>query len=425
MARMTSLAELAHLVPDAAHRLDGVVTRTPVHLSPRLTAAIGTEVWLKREDLQPVRSYKLRGAYNLIAQLSPEEQAAGVVCASAGNHAQGVAFACRELGAKATIFVPHTTPRQKRERILDIGQGHVELVLAGSTYDQASAASKEHAKNEGKVLVPAFDDPRTIAGQATCVVEAFDQLDFVPDVVVVPVGGGGLFSGACAWLRANHPDVRIIGVEPEGAPCAAAALSAGRPVDLQEIDTFVDGAAVSRVGDIPFEVIREAKPELFRIPEGQICSEMLEMYQVDGIIAEPAGALASAALPTGGVGTRVQIPAGSKVLAIVSGGNNDVARYADVVERSLIHEGRKRYFLVSFPQQPGALRRFLDDVLGPDDDITHFEYVKRSSRETGPAVVGIELGNPGDYQFLMQRIAEVGMQVELITPGSPLFRFLI
>lgn len=425
MACMTTLSELAQAIPAALERLDGVAARTPVLHNPRLSQATGSEIWLKREDLQPVRSYKLRGAYNLIAQLSEEEKAAGVVCASAGNHAQGVAFSCAQLGIQATIYVPHTTPRQKRERILAIGRGSVQLVLAGSTYDQASEAAKAFAAQEGRVLVPAFDDPRTIAGQATCIVEAVDQLGFVPDVVVVPVGGGGLFAGCCAWLKVSHPSVRIVGVEPEGAPCVAAALSAGRPMELQEIDTFVDGAAVSRVGDVPFEIIREARPELVRIPEGQVCSEMLAMYQVDGIIAEPAGALAAAALPTGGVGHRVQIPPGSKVLVLVSGGNNDVARYAEVVERSLIHEGRKRYFLVSFPQAPGALRRFLDDVLGPEDDITHFEYIKRSSRETGPAVVGIELHNPGDYPFLMQRINEVGMEVELINYGSPLFRFLI
>ncbi len=422
---MTSVAELAELIPPALERITGVATRTPVQHNPRLSTLTGTEVWLKREDLQPVRSYKLRGAYNLIAQLSSDEQRAGVVCASAGNHAQGVAFSASQLGIDATIFVPHTTPRQKRERITALGGGHVELVMAGSTYDQASAASKEFAKAEGKVLVPAFDDPRTIAGQATAVAEAFEQLDFMPDVVMLPVGGGGLLSGAAAWLRTHHPEVRIVGVEPEGAPCVAAALSAGRPMELNDIDTFVDGAAVSRVGDVTFDIIREAQPELVRVPEGQVCSEMLDMYQIDGIIAEPAGALASSALPTGGVGTRVQIPGGSKVLSLISGGNNDVARYAEVVERSLIHEGRKRYFLVSFPQQPGALRRFLDEVLGPDDDIAHFEYVKRSSRETGPAMVGIELGNPGDYPFLMQRIAEVGMEVELITYGSPLFRFLV
>lgn len=419
------IEELAAAIPSAVARLDGVVEHTPVQYNARLSTATGSEVWLKREDLQPVRSYKLRGAYNLIAQLSHEEKEAGVVCASAGNHAQGVAFSCAQLGIQATIFVPHTTPRQKRERILAVGQGQVDLVLAGSTYDEASDAAKEYAAEEGKILVPAFDDPRTIAGQATCIVEAVGQLGFVPDIVVLPVGGGGLLAGCAAWLRAQHPEVRIIGVEPEGAPCVAAAVSAGRPVALTDIDTFVDGAAVSRVGDLPFEAVLESKPELFRVPEGQVCSEMLAMYQTDGIIAEPAGALAAAALPTGGVGARLHIPAGSRVLVLLSGGNNDVARYSEVVERSLIHEGRKRYFMVSFPQQPGALRRFLDDVLGPDDDITYFEYVKRSSRETGPAVVGVELGNPNDYRFLVARIADVGMEVEEIMYGSPLFRFLL
>ncbi len=422
---MTSVAELAALVPDARTRLEGVASVTDVQHNPRLSVLTGSEIWLKREDLQPVRSYKLRGAHNLIAQLPEAEQRAGVVCASAGNHAQGVAFSCAQLGITATIFVPHTTPRQKRERIVAIGRGHVELQMAGSTYDEASHASKEFAAAKGRTMVPAFDDPRTIAGQATCFAEAFDQLGFVPDVVVIPVGGGGLLAGASAWIRANHPEVRIVGVEPEGAPCVAAALSAGRPMELHEIDTFVDGAAVSRMGDIPFDVVREARPELVRVPEGQVCSEMLDMYQIDGIIAEPAGALAAAALPTGGIGPRIQIPQGQRVLVLVSGGNNDVARYAEVVERSLIHEGRKHYFLVSFPQRPGALRRFLDEVLGPDDDITHFEYVKRSSRETGPAMVGIELGNPDDYRFLMQRIEDVGMQVEPISTGSPLFRFLV
>ncbi|TRY18720.1 threonine ammonia-lyase IlvA [Tessaracoccus rhinocerotis] len=422
---MSALTELAALVPEATSRLSCIAARTPVQRNARLSAATGSDIWIKREDLQPVRSYKLRGAYNLISQLSREQQAAGVVCASAGNHGQGVAQSCAVLGIRGTVIVPTTTPRQKRQRILQLGKGHVELIMSGSTYDQASRAAKEFADANGSTMVPAFDHPLTASGQATAIVEAFEQLDRVPDVVVLPVGGGGLMAGAAAWLRSNHPAVRIVGVEPEGAPCVAAAISAGRPVELQEIDTFVDGAAVSRVGDYTFDVIREADVELVRIPEGQVCSEMLEMYQVDGIIAEPAGALAPAALPTAGVGNRIAIPAGSTVLTIVSGGNNDVARYAEVVERSLVHEGRKRYFLVEFPQEPGALRRFLNDVLGPEDDITYFEYVKRSSRDTGPALVGVELGQPGDYEFLLQRITESGMQVEVVAAESPFFRFLI
>ena len=423
MGDMSTLTDLAAMIPDAVVRLQGIVRRTPVQLDERLTDATGSEIWLKREDLQPVRSYKLRGAYNLMAQLDEAEREAGVVCASAGNHGQGVAYSAAALGIKATVVVPHTTPRQKRQRIVALGQGQVELVLHGTTYDEASDEASRLAA-EGKVLVPAFNDARTAAGQATLVVEAFEQLGFVPDVVVIPIGGGGLVSGASAWLRENHPDVRIIGVEPDGAPCVAAAISAGRPVTLHGIDTFVDGAAVRRVGEFTFDAIREARIELVRVPEGQICTEMLDMYQTDGIITEPAGALASAALPTGGVGPRVQIHAGSRVLVIVSGGTNDVSRYAEIVERSLIHEGRKRYFLVDFPQRPGALRTFLDSVLGPEDDITYFEYVKRSNRETGPALVGVELGTPGDYQFLLQRIDECGMQAEEVAYDSPFFQFL-
>ena len=422
---MTALTDLAALIPDARERLANTVRETPVELNQRLTEATGCQVWLKREDLQPVRSYKLRGAYNLISQLSPEDQQAGVVCASAGNHGQGVAYSAAALGATAVVYVPSTTPRQKRNRIQALGRNHVELVMEGSTYDQASEAAARFAQKQGRTLVPAFNDPRTAAGQGTAIAEAVEQLGFVPDVVLLPVGGGGLMAGAAAWLRTHHPEVRIIGVEPEGAPCVAAAISAGRPFALTSIDTFVDGAAVSRVGDFTFEIIREADVELTRVPEGQVCSEMLAMYQTDGIIAEPAGALATAALPTGGLGTRVHLPHGSRILSMVSGGNNDVARYAEVVERSLVHEGRKHYFLVNFPQEPGALRRFLDQVLGPEDDITYFEYVKRSSREVGPALVGVELGNPSDYRFLLDRITKCGMEVSEVDSTSPYFRFLV
>ncbi len=422
---MTVLEDLAALIPDARARLKGIIRETPVELNQRLTDATGCQVWLKREDLQPVRSYKLRGAFNLISQLDPATQAEGVVCASAGNHGQGVAYSVAALGAKAVVYVPTTTPRQKRHRIRDLGRGHVELVLEGATYDKASEAAARFAAEHSRALVPAFNDPRTAAGQGTAIAEAIDQLGFVPDVVVLPVGGGGLLSGAAAWLRTHHPQVRIIGVEPEGAPCVAAALSAGRPFPLGTIDTFVDGAAVSVVGDYTFQVIAEAEIDMVRVPEGQVCSEMLAMYQTDGIIAEPAGALATACLPTGGIGPRVHIPHGSRILSMVSGGNNDVARYAEVVERSLLHEGRKHYFLVNFPQEPGALRRFLDQVLGPEDDITYFEYVKRSNREVGPALVGVELGNPSDYRFLLARITECGMEASEVDSTSPYFRFLV
>jgi threonine dehydratase len=272
-------------------------------------------------------------------------------------------------------------------------------------------------------LVPAFDDPRTVAGQGTVVREIVGQLGQAPDVIMIPVGGGGLLAGSAAWLGERHPETRMIGVEPAGAACVAAAVIAGRPVALEEIDTFVDGAAVRRAGDVTYPLIASSGAELVTVPEGQVCTEMLALYQSDGIIAEPAGALATAAL--GLPPTNDSLAPGSTVVGVVSGGNNDVSRYADVVERALVAEGRKHYFLVDFPQEPGALRRFLDEVLGPDDDITLFEYVKRSNRETGPALVGIELARPEDLPALLERMAASPPHIEQIETSSPAFRFLL
>lgn len=403
----------------AAERLKGVAERTPLQKSQRLSDLTGANVLMKREDLQPVRSYKIRGAQNLIAQLSPEERAAGVIAASAGNHAQGVALACASLGVDATIYVPSTTPRQKRERILALGGDRVELVVGGESYDDSSAAAYEAADTSGKVLVPAFNDARTIAGQGTVAREIVEQLGEAPDVVLVPVGGGGMVGGVLTWLAEHCPTTKVIGVEPEGAPCMLAAMTAGAPVALKSIDTFVDGAAVAKAGQLTFEIAAAHDLELISVPEGKICSEMLAMYQIDGIIAEPAGALANAAF-----GLWMPQP-GQTVVTIVSGGNNDVSRYAEIIERSAVYEGLKHYFLVSFPQEPGALRRFLDEVLGPNDDITYFEYVKKSNRETGPALVGIELGNRDDYQGLVERLEHSNIKAEVIDPNSPMFRLLL
>lgn len=421
----TALNTLAEMIPGAVQRLRGVTDRSPLELNERLSKASGADVWLKREDQQPVRSYKLRGAYNLMSQLTDEEWAAGVVCASAGNHGQGVAWSCAHLGIKGQVFVPTTTPRQKRERMLTLGRGQIELIVTGETYDLASAAAKEAAERTGATLVPAFDDLRTAAGQGTVAVEIVEQLGKAPDVLIIPVGGGGMLAGCVAWFRTHYPATRIVGAEPAGAACMAAALAAGHPVTLPEIDTFCDGAAVARAGAVTFPLIQAAGVELVRVPEGQICSEMLSLYQIDGIIAEPAGALASAVLPGNPTGARVQPPQGASVVAILSGGNNDVLRYSEIVERSLVHEGRKRYLMVNFPQEPGALRRFLDEVLGPDDDITYFEYVKRNNRETGPALVGVELGDPSDFPALMERLEASNMGVEIINSDSPFYRFLI
>jgi threonine dehydratase len=410
----------AAMVDAASRRLAGVVSTTPLERNPRLSEALGAQVWLKREDLQTVRSYKVRGAYNLIAQLHDDARAAGVVAASAGNHAQGLAYACAALGVRGRVYLPRTTPRQKRDRIAVLGGKMTEIVLGGDSYDEAAAAAAADAAASGATLVPAFDDPRTIAGQGTVAREIIAQLGFAPDVLVFPVGGGGLLAGAVAWLGQRYPEVRVVGVEPAGAACVTAALAAGEPVSLPELDTFVDGAAVRRAGDVTYPLIAASGATVLTVAEGRVCSEMLALYQSDGIIAEPAGALATAALADS-----VTVAPGATVVCVVSGGNNDVSRYAEVVERALIHEGRKHYFLVDFPQEPGALRRFLDEVLGPDDDITLFEYVKRSNRETGPALVGIELSRPEDLPALLERMEQAPPTIEMVDASSTLFRFLL
>lgn len=406
-------------VETAAGRIAGKVTRTALTPSPRLSEATGATVWLKREDQQPVRSYKGRGAANLIAQLDTEQIWAGVVCASAGNHAQGVAHACSTLGVNARIYLPASTPRQKRERVAELGGDWVEVVVGGQTYDEAAAAAREDAERTGATLVPAFDHPHTIAGQGTIATEIVEELGSAPDVLVVPVGGGGLLAGCLSWLAERHPSTRVVGVEPAGAASMIAATWAEGPTTLEEIDRFVDGAAVQRAGDWTYRVVAEHRPELVAVPEGRVCTEMISLYQVEGIIAEPAGALAASALDSIGV------EPGQTVVAVVSGGNNDLLRYAEVMERSLIHEGLKHYFLVDFPQEPGMLRQFLDEVLGPDDDIALFEYVKRNNRDTGPALVGIELGSRDDLEPLLSRMEAATMEVEPIPPDSPLFRFIL
>jgi threonine dehydratase len=410
----------AAAVSAAAERLRTISRRTPLERSDRLSTDLETSVWLKREDLQIGRSYKVRGAYNLISSLSPDERGRGVVCASAGNHAQGVAFSCRALGIFGKVFLPSATPRQKRERILAMGGPWVELVVSGANYDEASAAALESSAASGAVLVHPFDDARTIAGQGSVAIDLHEQCPERFATVVVPVGGGGLIAGMALWLKEHDPRLRLVGAEPAGAASMAAALAAGRPVSLPGVDTFVDGAAVGTVGELTYQLVRDLVDEVVSVPEGAVCTEMLSLYQVEGIIAEPAGALASAAarqLPRDG--------AEGPIVCIVSGGNNDVSRYSDIVERSLVHEGLKHYFLVTFPQEPGALRRFLDSVLGPDDDISLFEYVKKSNRETGPALVGIELAREGDLAGLLARMEASPLRIERVPPGSPLFTFLV
>ncbi len=408
-------------VDSAATRIAGVVKPTPLELSDRLSAITGATVYLKREDLQTVRSYKLRGAYNLLVQLSDDERAAGVVCSSAGNHAQGFAYACRALGVQGRVYVPAKTPKQKRDRIRYHGGDFIELIVGGSTYDLAAEAALADVERTGATLVPPFDDPRTMAGQGTIAVEILRQLDGEPDLVVVPVGGGGCIAGITTYLAERTTKTSVLGIEPAGAAAMMAALANGAPVTLDHVDQFVDGAAVSRAGRLTYAALAAAgnMVSITTVDEGAVCTVMLDLYQNEGIIAEPAGALAVAGL------LEADIAPGSTVVCLVSGGNNDVSRYGEILERSLVHLGLKHYFLVDFPQEPGALRRFLDSVLGPNDDVTLFEYVKRNNRETGEALVGIELGSAADLDGLLDRMRATEMQIEAIEPGSPAYRYLL
>lgn len=404
----------------AATRLRQVVHRTPLEPSTRLSGELGAQVRLKREDMQLCRSYKVRGAFSLISALDRAEQERGVVCASAGNHAQGLALSCRELDIPGRVYLPANTPRQKRKRIAAIGGDRVELQIAGSSFDETSQAAQQDAESTGAVYVHPFDDPRTIAGQGTVGLEIAEQHDGPIDTVVVPVGGGGLLAGIACWIKEHFPHTRVVGAEPAGASSMRAALDEGSPVALPQVDTFVDGAAVGRVGEHGFGPARDLVDEIVAVPEGAVCSEMIDLYQTDGIIAEPAGALASAALRM----PMRRRPDGP-VVCVVSGGNNDLSRYGEIVERSLLYEGLRHYFLVTFPQEPGALRHFLDDVLEEGQDIVAFEYVKKNNRETGPALVGIELDRADEIDGLLKRMDSSPLHIEQVSPGSPLFSFLV
>ncbi|KUH65685.1 threonine dehydratase [Mycolicibacterium novocastrense] len=408
-------------IDEAAQRIADVVLRSPLELSERLSEATGAAVYLKREDLQPVRSYKLRGAHNLLMQLSADELAAGVVCSSAGNHAQGFAMACRSMGVRGRVYVPGKTPKQKRDRIRYHGREFIQLIVGGRTYDDAAAAALDDVARTGATLVHPYDDLRTMAGQGTIAAEILDQLDTEPDLVVVPVGGGGCIAGITTYVVERTSGTAVLGVEPAGAPAMIAALAAGEPVTIDDVDQFVDGAAVNRAGTLPYEVLAAAGDmvSMTTVDEGAVCTAMLDLYQNEGIIAEPAGALSVAAL------MEADIAPGSTVVCVISGGNNDVSRYGEVLERSLVHLGLKHYFLVDFPQEPGALRRFLDQILGPNDDITLFEYVKRNNRETGEALVGIELGSATDFEGLLERMRASDIHVEALEPDSPAYRYLL
>ncbi|GIJ95819.1 L-threonine dehydratase [Capnocytophaga stomatis] len=407
-------------VQKAMLRIKSVITTTPLSQSIRLGKLFGAEVFLKREDLQQVRSYKIRGAYNKISSLSEEDKRKGIVCASAGNHAQGVALSCRMLGIKGDIYMPVTTPQQKIEQVQMFGEENVNIILQGDTFDDSNYAAIQFAQENEKTFVPPFDDEKVIEGQATIGLEILDQAQSPIDYVFVPIGGGGLSAGLSAMFKMLSPQTKIIGVEPLGAPSMQEALKAGKPVELTEIDKFVDGASVKKVGDLNFEICRQFLDDIVLVPEGKVCQTILDLYNRDAIVVEPAGALAISALDF----YKEKIK-GKNVVCVVSGSNNDITRTAEIKERALLYANLKHYFIVRFPQRAGALKEFVSEVLGKTDDITHFEYMKKNNRENGSAVVGIELKTDTDLTPLIERMKNRNFYGDYLNNKPDLLQFLV
>ncbi|ARJ93949.1 threonine dehydratase [Listeria monocytogenes] len=410
-------------VEKAYEVLKSVVKHTPLEYDFYLSEKYHCNVYLKREDLQRVRSFKLRGAFYAISRLSAEQLAKGVVCASAGNHAQGVAYTCKRMTVPATIFMPTTTPQQKVSQVKFFGGSNVEVVLVGDTFDASATAAKEFAAAHGQTFIPPFDDPDIIAGQGSLAVEMVKDLNKAheqADYVFAGIGGGGLISGVATYLKAKSPITKIIGVEPDGAPSMTAALKQNQVVTLDKIDKFVDGAAVKEVGSLTFQHAKVLVDEVTTISEGAVCSTILDMYTKQAIVAEPAGALSVAALET----YREEIK-DKTVVCIVSGGNNDINRMQEIEERSLLHEGLKHYFIVNFSQRPGALKEFVNDVLGPHDDITKFEYTKKVNRGNGPVIIGVLLQDKNDYEGLLDRVAAFDPSYIPINDNQTLYTLLV
>jgi len=406
-------------VEAAAARLREVVRQTPLQYSHSLSKKYDCHVYLKREDLQVVRSYKLRGAYNMISQLTTAEKQNGLVCASAGNHAQGFAWSCRQLNVQGVIFMPVITPKQKIQQVRMHGENNISIQLIGDNFDDCSKAAQAFTENNNMLFVPPFDDYRIIEGQGTVGKEIADELSGI-DFVFIPVGGGGLIAGAGTYLKELSPETRIIGLEPEGAPSMYKALQQGAPVTLDQIDRFVDGAAVKRVGDLTFGMAKDIIDEMHLVAEGKICSTILKLYNEEAIVVEPAGALSVAALDAFAEKIKHK-----KVVCIVSGSNNDIDRMPEIKERSLQYEGLKHYFLIRFAQRPGALKEFVNNILGTGDDITRFEYMQKTNKESGPALVGIELVEKRDYEILLENMKAFHIDYIEINKNDKLFGYMI
>lgn len=413
---MATVKEINH----ASEALQGIALHTPLQYNLQLSEEYGCNVYLKREDLQVVRSYKIRGAYNKISSLTPEEKESGVVCASAGNHAQGVAYSCRKLHIKGTIFMPATTPAQKVNQVKLFGKDNVVVVLTGDTFDDAYKASVEFCEANHATFVHPFDDEKVIEGQGTVAKEILDDAGFKIDYLLLPIGGGGLAAGCVSYFSELSPSTKIVGVEPQGAPSMKTSIDNGCNTELVEIDKFVDGAAVKRIGDKTFEICKQKLHKIVLVPEGKVCTTILNLYNQQAVVVEPAGALTVASL-----NYMKEELKGKNVVCVISGSNNDIMRTEEIRERSLLFEGLKHYFIIRFPQRAGALKEFVGNVLGPGDDIVHFEYMKKNNRENGPALVGIELSQADDLELLKMNLSKLGFKYEYLNENDNLLQFMI
>ena len=404
----------------ASKVLEEILEPTPFKKNNNLSEMYDAQIFLKREDLQMVRSYKIRGAYNKIRSIEPERLASGIVCASAGNHAQGVAFSCNKLKIKGSIYMPTTTPRQKIDSVRMFGRDYVDIILTGDTFDAANAAAIEYAKQSGKTFIPPFDDPKIIEGQGTIGYEILQQAKQPLDYIFVPIGGGGLASGIGSYIKRMSPSTKVIGVEPAGAPCMKTAIENGEIVELEHIDKFVDGAAVKKAGALTYEICKRVLDDIIVVPEGAVCTTIINMYNKNAIVVEPAGALSVAALRFYADKIR-----GKNIACIVSGSNNDIIRMEEIREKSLLYEGLKHYFIVNFPQKSGVILSFVRDILGPEADLVHFQYIKKTNKDFGPALIGIEVTDKACIEEITRRMNEQNFSYEYINENNKLFEILI
>ena len=404
----------------ASKVLEEILEPTPFKKNDNLSEVYDAQIFLKREDLQMVRSYKIRGAYNKIRSIEPERLASGIVCASAGNHAQGVAFSCNKLKIKGSIYMPTTTPRQKIDSVRMFGRDYVDIVLIGDTFDAANSAAIEYAKQSGKTFIPPFDDPKIIEGQGTIGYEILQQAKQPLDYIFVPIGGGGLASGIGSYIKRMSPSTKVIGVEPAGAPCMKTAIEKGEIVELEHIDKFVDGAAVKKAGALTYEICKSVLDDIITVPEGAVCTTIINMYNKNAIVVEPAGALSVAALRFYADKIR-----GKNIACIISGSNNDIIRMEEIREKSLLYEGLKHYFIVNFPQKSGVILSFVRDILGPEADLVHFQYIKKTNKDFGPALIGIEVTNKACIEEITRRMNEQNFSYEYINENNKLFEILI